>query len=143
MFGNILKYLKSQVEPSPSEVKGLFVILFIGFVGVAYDYYKRLTTPPATKLRLNIAEKKLEPDTAMFIVERREFMRRKPVYRKVNINTASVKELLDLPGVGPKIAKRIYEYRRMKGRIRSINELLNIKGIGPKKLEKMKKYVVL
>ena len=35
--------------------------------------------------------------------------------QKININTASVKELDALPGIGPTMAKRIEEYRQSKG----------------------------
>lgn len=34
---------------------------------------------------------------------------------KVNINSASVEQLGDLPGVGPKLAARIVEYRQKSG----------------------------
>lgn len=62
---------------------------------------------------------------------------------KVNINTASEKELDSLPGVGEVIAKRIVEYRKEHGDFSSIEELLEVKGIGNAKLEKMRSYVIV
>lgn len=56
---------------------------------------------------------------------------------KVNINSASVEQLGDLPGVGPKLAARIVEYRQKAGPFKSAQELLNVKGIGEKNLEKL------
>ena len=56
---------------------------------------------------------------------------------KVNINSASVEQLGELPGVGPKLAARIVEYRQKSGPFKSTQELLNVKGIGEKNLEKL------
>lgn len=61
----------------------------------------------------------------------------------VDINHASESELQRLKGVGPAIAKRIYEYRQKHGRFKSAEELINVRGIGPAKLEKMKSQIII
>ena len=50
----------------------------------------------------------------------------------VNINTADVDTLSELPGLGPKKAEAIVAYRERNGEFRSIEELVNVKGIGEK-----------
>lgn len=55
----------------------------------------------------------------------------------VNLNTASVKELTTLPGVGDATAEKIVAYREKHG-FKDTRELMNIKGIGEKKYEKLK-----
>jgi competence protein ComEA len=60
---------------------------------------------------------------------------------KVNINTASVDQLAELPGVGPSLAARIVEYRQKNGGFKTANELLNIKGIGDKSFAKLEPHV--
>jgi comEA protein len=50
----------------------------------------------------------------------------------VNINTANLKSLSALPGIGPELAKRIIDYRSKNGIFKSIEELKNVKGIGEK-----------
>jgi competence protein ComEA len=45
---------------------------------------------------------------------------------KVNINTADVDELDELPEVGPATAKTIIEYRRTNGMFRSVGELVSV-----------------
>jgi competence protein ComEA len=62
---------------------------------------------------------------------------------KVDINTATEKELAKLPGIGAAIAKRIVEYRNAHGGFKSIDELKKVKGIGDKKFEAIKDRVTV
>jgi len=55
----------------------------------------------------------------------------------ININTASVAELEQLPGVGPVTAAKIVEYRKINGPYSSVNDLLGVSGIGEAKLSKI------
>ena len=55
----------------------------------------------------------------------------------VNINTASVKDLSTLNGIGKTKAEAIIKYRKANC-FKNINELTNVKGIGKKTLEKNK-----
>lgn len=54
----------------------------------------------------------------------------------IDPNTATAEELQSLPGIGPKLAKRIIE-ARTKNPIRSPQDLLAIKGITPKLFESL------
>ena len=56
----------------------------------------------------------------------------------VNLNTASVKDLETLPGIGAKTAERIIEYRQKNGPFKKIEELMNVQGIGEKSFLKLK-----
>jgi competence protein ComEA len=48
---------------------------------------------------------------------------------KVNVNSASVTELVALPGIGDVTAKRIIDYREANGPFRSIDDLTQVHGI--------------
>jgi len=53
---------------------------------------------------------------------------------QVNLNTATIEQLVELKGIGEKTALKIIEYRNEHA-FTSVDELLNIKGIGPKTLD--------
>ncbi len=54
---------------------------------------------------------------------------------KININTATVEELVKLERVGPKYAARIIEYRETNGPFKTPEDIMKVKGIGPKTFE--------
>ncbi|MCL2201907.1 MAG: ComEA family DNA-binding protein [Oscillospiraceae bacterium] len=54
---------------------------------------------------------------------------------RININTASQSELMDLPGIGEALSLRILDYRNAHGPFRRIEELRNVSGIGEKRFE--------
>ena len=56
----------------------------------------------------------------------------------VNLNTATLKDLEVLPGIGTKTAERIIDYRTKKGPFKKIEELMNVQGIGEKSFLKLK-----
>lgn len=53
---------------------------------------------------------------------------------KLDINTASKVQLMDLPGIGEELAERIIRYRTDNGPFESTDDLLMVEGIGEKKL---------
>ena len=61
----------------------------------------------------------------------------------ININTASVRELQKLNGIGEVTAKAIVAYREEKGFFNSFEEIINVRGIGQATLEKMLPYIIL
>jgi competence protein ComEA len=54
---------------------------------------------------------------------------------KVNINTATIEELMTLDGIGETYAQRIIEFRDNNGSFQAPVDILNVKGIGEKILE--------
>jgi len=59
----------------------------------------------------------------------------------LNLNTATVRELETLPGVGPVLAQRIVEFRQKKGGFRRVEELLAVPGISEKRWKSLKDLV--
>ena len=59
----------------------------------------------------------------------------------LNLNTASIRELEALPGIGPALAKKIVEFREKKGGFKRIEELLAVPGISEKRWRVLKELV--
>jgi competence protein ComEA len=60
----------------------------------------------------------------------------------INLNTAGVAELKNLPGIGPKLSERIVEERAKKP-FRSVEDLRRVSGIGPKTIENLRPFVTV
>ncbi|MBC8312088.1 MAG: helix-hairpin-helix domain-containing protein [Candidatus Marinimicrobia bacterium] len=60
---------------------------------------------------------------------------------KINLNMASVAELISLPGIGPVTAEKIVAKRLKMGSFSTIEDLLLVPGIGAKTLEKIIDFI--
>jgi competence protein ComEA len=61
----------------------------------------------------------------------------------VNINTADVKALMTLTGIGEKVAQRIVAYREANGPFKAPEELRKVSGVGPSLWEKNRARIVV
>jgi competence protein ComEA len=59
----------------------------------------------------------------------------------LDLNTATVEQLEELPGVGPSIARAIVDHRTRHGRFRAVDDLLDVPGIGEAKLASLRPRV--
>jgi len=62
---------------------------------------------------------------------------------KVNINTATVKELVKLKRIGQKVAERIIQYREKEGPFEKPEDIMNVKGVGMKIFEANKDRITV
>jgi len=60
----------------------------------------------------------------------------------IHLNSATVEQLDELPGVGPATAQRIVDYRTTNGPFKTVDELDSVSGIGPAKLAALRDLVV-
>lgn len=98
--------------------------------------------------RINLA-KKVEDEEKIYIPKVGEEVGMElPLYtnesksNKININLCSLEELVNLPGIGEVIGKRIIEYRKSNP-FKSIEEIKNVSGIGDKKFEGIKDLITV
>jgi competence ComEA-like helix-hairpin-helix protein len=61
----------------------------------------------------------------------------------INLNTATYKDLVRVPGIGNGTASSIISYRYAHGSFHDVEELLEIKGIGEKKLSRIRKFLYI
>jgi competence ComEA-like helix-hairpin-helix protein len=124
----------------------MFVLNLAVVIGVIFLLQREaprplvITVPPtrapaiaATRLNANqLATDRLAPatpiDTSIFPA-------------RINLNTATLEELQDLPAIGPVLAQRIIDYRSAHGRFRSVLELKEIQGIGDIIFDRVKELI--
>ena len=62
---------------------------------------------------------------------------------KINLNTATLEELDQLPGIGPSIAQRIIDYRNQNSAFKKIDDLKKVRGIGDALFDQIKELVTV
>lgn len=62
---------------------------------------------------------------------------------KINLNKASINELMQIPGIGEVKALAIVEYRNKYGFFENIEELLYVPGIGDSLLEVLREQIYI
>ena len=121
------------------EIKALIFLLIVLFIGGGITLYKKSHPGFAPELISGKAEK-----ASMNLMQTETFKSKKPEIKDpIRINSASIRELQSLPGIGPVLAKRIIELRNNKGRFNNLDELLEVKGIGSRKLEAIKDLLII
>jgi competence ComEA-like helix-hairpin-helix protein len=78
---------------------------------------------------------------AMPVSARAGSVLRRPVTFPLDLNSAPVEDLTELPGVGEKLAQRLVEYRRSHGGFQSVEDLRKVQGIGEKRMERLRPLV--
>lgn len=63
--------------------------------------------------------------------------------QKININTATVEELQNLPGLGSTIAEQIVDYRNEHGSFQKIEDIMQVKGLGEEAFDKIKHLITV
>ncbi|HHW99715.1 MAG TPA: competence protein ComEA [Acholeplasmataceae bacterium] len=94
-------------------------------------------TPLADMEKINLATK-LEDGMIVNI-----FPKKEELNKKISINTASIEELMKLPGVGEAKAKSIINHRTKYGYFMSLEELIKVEGINENLFKQIKEFICL
>lgn len=61
----------------------------------------------------------------------------------ININSANIEDLKELPGIGDVLAQRIVFYREFNGPYQSIDDLENVEGISASLIESIRPHITI
>jgi competence ComEA-like helix-hairpin-helix protein len=89
-----------------------------------------LTTVALVGMGINFLAKRYTPVKTLICFEQN--------MGKIDLNKANKENLVNLSGIGEKLAERIIEYRKERGDFKDTEELKNIKGISDSKYERLK-----
>lgn len=122
-----------NVRFSPAQQRGLIILVALGLVATGL-----VLLLPRTKTLTTGLQDPIEITGVRILLP--TFF---DVEKKVNLNTASVQELIELPGIGEVLAARIVAYREEHGPFQSLDALKQVSGIGDKLVEKIRDLVGL
>lgn len=63
--------------------------------------------------------------------------------KSINLNSASIDQLVQLPGIGEKTAEKILQLRQQRGKFGKLEELMDVSGIGEVKFNKIKNFLYI
>ncbi len=116
------------------RLKKYFLFTFILFISLGLT------------LSVSAADKKSGDKDQTIAVEKssdKEKQKADSISGKININTASQKDLEKLKKVGPKTANAVIEYRKAHGPFKKVEDIKKVKGIGDKIFELNKDLMVV
>ena len=85
-------------------------------------------------LRVKLSDNLNSKEVAIIKTEQKEVV-------SININTANVRQLVDLPSIGDKMAQRIVDYRQSVGGFKTKEQIKEVSGIGDKTYEAIKNKI--
>ena len=118
-----------MINFTPQESRILIFLVAALLLGSAVSLYRHHRPHAAPELSVSSSE--VAPGSSAFdstIEEKGQVT----LGGKLNINTATEKELQKLPGIGPQLAERIIAHRQAHGPFPSAHHITEVRGIGEK-----------
>lgn len=80
-------------------------------------------------------------DDAPVVVEEKPVVEQDPGYEKVNVNTATAREIHEFAGVPLTTSYSVVGYRKKNGPYKKLEDLLNVTNFGPGSLDKYREFL--
>lgn len=159
----MLRKISRAIGFTETEIKVILFLIVIFIVGYSsihffrepeserqfsFDYTKQdslfLSIDPDSVL----AEEEIDIDYKQEVLDfnKRDYFKEKPplpAEGSIELNSATLNELVRLPGIGDVTAERIIQLREKRGSFKKLKELLDVKGIGTVKFNKIKKFLYI
>lgn len=128
-----------KAHPSLRKTELVFIFLAVFAIAFTLGMYFRKPSAAEPLYRETVT---VQPSYAKGTTP--AFSSPKAVYmKKININTASIEELKDLPEVGEVLAGRIAAFRSTNGAFKKIEDIMKVAGIGEKTFDRIKDYITV
>lgn len=88
-------------------------------------------------------EKTKQKEVDIISKELEEYVGIDKTYHKININTATLTELIQLPHIGPITANKIIDYRNANGQFEKIKDITSVSGVGESVYKDIRKYITI
>ena len=110
-------------------------------------YLGRQMSLPAMRMTSGLSDMTVEPTVPDEVTEQTEPTKETEpevqVSFPIDINTASLTELMELPDIGEVLAQRIIDHRMENGPFATIEDIMNVHGISDKRFEKIKDLIYI
>ena len=122
-------------EPLTSRERGLIVLVGIGLLATGIA----LALPAGRPRGLSPSPSIWLEDVRVLVPTFAEPVPKGPL----DLNRATIEQLVLLPGIGPTLAGRILAWRESRGPFKTVEDLKEVAGIGEKTLERLRGLVTV
>jgi len=147
------------MDLTPQQKKAVYFLILVLFVSLGFQVIKQNYFTPKynfsrfdraffqkrdSLLGIEIQEQKAT--TLAPKIETKSSSQVQPVQhngKPININTATLEELISLPRIGPKTAAKIVKYRAANGEFKQKQDIMKVRGIGKKTFELIKDRITV
>lgn len=127
--------LQQRIAITRQECYALLGISFVILVGILVGHIQHKSTPPVPEQKSSIVASHAPADPFSPITSTPTPLSPE---NPLVLNSVSVSQLKQLPGIGPKLAARIIAYRDAHGDFSTVDDLAQVRGIGPKTLARIR-----
>ncbi len=136
----LIGIFKLQLHPFIEDKRNIEVM--VSYKDKTYEF----EVAPYTKLKDVLSDITLDDEVLLDAINENQILKHQdkiviPIKQDIpciSINYADQETLMQIKGIGEKMAERIINYRNENGLFQSIEALKEVKGIGDKTFEKMK-----